>query len=91
MTKMAEKEKSKGMLVKGKAAAKPSNMEYNKKIMESKGYGKKRAVGTAYGEVGMEKKARKDESKGMKKHMDEKQDKAMMRKMVKKDCIKKGK
>lgn len=67
MTKMANKEKAKGVLVKGKAAAKPKNMEYNKKLMESKGYSKKRAEGTAYGEVGMEKKARRDESKGMKK------------------------
>jgi hypothetical protein len=66
MKKQVAKEKAKGLLVKGKAAAKPSNMEYNKKLMESKGYSKKRAVGTAYGEVGMEKKGRKDESKAMK-------------------------
>jgi hypothetical protein len=84
MTKMAAKEKAKGMLVKGKAASKPSNMEYNKKLMESKGYDKKRAEGTAYGEVGMAKKARRDESKGMKKHMDAKQDEAMFKKMIKK-------
>lgn len=77
-------------LVKGKKAATPKGMEHNVKTMEKAGYGKKRAEGTAYGEVGMEKKARKAESKGMKKHMDDKQDKVMMRKMVKKDCMKKG-
>lgn len=91
MANQVAKEKSKGMLVKGKAASKPSNMEYNKDLMKSKDYGKKRAIGTAYGEVGMEKKARRDESKAMKKHMDEKQDKALIRKSVKKDCMKKGK
>lgn|GEM_PF-2432407 len=62
-----KKEKAKGMLVKGKAAASPKNMEYNKKVMEKAGYSKKRSAGTAYGEVGMEKKARRDESAGMKK------------------------
>lgn len=51
------------MLVKGKAAASPRNMEYNKQVMEKAGYSKKRAVATAYGEVGMEKKGRRDESK----------------------------
>lgn len=54
-------------LVKGKKAASPKGMSHNVKAMESKGYSKKRAEGTAYGEVGMEKKARRDESKGMKK------------------------
>ncbi len=68
MASQTEKEKGKGMLVKGKAAASPSNMEYNKKLMESKGYSDKRAVGTAYGEVGMEKMARRHESEGMSKH-----------------------
>lgn len=58
-----QKEKAKGMLVKGKAAASPRNMEYNKQVMEKAGYSKKRAVATAYGEVGMEKKGRRDESK----------------------------
>lgn len=69
MKKQVAKEKAKGLLVKGKAAAKPANMEYNKKLMESKGYSKKRAIGTAYGEVGMEKAGRKNESRGMKKAM----------------------
>lgn len=78
------------MLEKGKKAATKSGMKHNVKTMEKAGYSKKRAEGTAYGEVGMEKKARRDESKGMKKHMDEKQDKALIRKSVKKDCMKKG-
>ncbi len=78
-------------LEKGKKAATPKGMAHNVKTMEKAGYSKKRAIGTAYGEVGMEKKARRDESKGMKKHMDEKQDKVLIRKSVKKDCMKKGK
>lgn len=78
-------------LEKGKKAATPRGMAHNVKAMEKAGYGKKRAEGAAYGEVGMEKKARRDESRGMKKHVDEKQDKAMLRKTIKKDCIKKGK
>lgn len=56
-------------LEKGKKAATPKGMEHNVKTMEKAGYSKKRAEGTAYGEVGMEKKARRDESKGMKKSM----------------------
>jgi len=78
-------------LEKGKKAATKAGMKHNVKTMEKAGYSKKRAEGTAYGEVGMEKKARKDESKAMKKHMDEKQDKAMLRKTVKKDCLKRMK
>ncbi len=54
-------------LIKGKKAATPKGMAKNVKTMEKAGYSKKRAEGTAYGEVGMEKKARKDESKAMKK------------------------
>lgn len=54
-------------LVKGKKAATPKGMSKNVKVMEKAGYQKKRAVGAAYGEVGMEKKARRDESSGMKK------------------------
>lgn len=65
--KEAKKEMKKGMLVKGKAAATPKGMEHNKKVMEKAGYSKKRAVGTAYGEVGMEKKGRHHESAAMKK------------------------
>jgi len=56
-------------LVKGKKAATKEGMKHNVKTMEKAGYSKKRAEGTAYGEVGMEKKARRDESKGMKKSM----------------------
>lgn len=80
-------------LEKGKKAATPKGMEHNKKVMEKAGYSKKRAIGTAYGEVGMEKKARKDESKAMKKedihkkhekHLHEKP--KAMKKTMKKDC-----
>lgn len=78
-------------LEKGKKAATKAGMKHNVKTMEKAGYSKKRAEGTAYGEVGMEKKARLDESKAMKKQMDEKQDKALIRKSVKKDCMKKVK
>jgi len=56
-------------LDKGKKAATPKGMKHNEEVMENAGYSKKRAEGTAYGEVGMEKKARRDESKGMKKAM----------------------
>lgn len=59
-------------LEKGKKAATKAGMKHNVEVMRDAGYGKKRAEGTAYGEVGMEKKARKDESKGMKKAMKKK-------------------
>lgn len=68
--KQVKREMKKGMLVKGKAAATPKGMSHNVKVMEKAGYSKKRAIGTAYGEVGMEKKARKHErmeSKSVKK------------------------
>lgn len=64
--KQVKKEIKKGMLVKGKAAATPKGMSHNVKVMEKAGYSKKRAIGASFGEVGMEKKARKDESKAMK-------------------------
>lgn len=67
MASQVKREVKKGMLVKGKAAATPKGMSHNVKVMEKADYSKKRAVGTAYGEVGMEKKARRDESRGMKK------------------------
>lgn len=67
--KQVKKEMKKGMLVKGKAAATPKGMSHNVKVMEKAGYSKKRAIGTAYGEVGMEKAGRKNESRGMKKAM----------------------
>lgn len=54
-------------LVKGKKAESPKGMKHNVKVMEKAGYSKKRAEGTSYGEVGMAKKARKDESKAMKR------------------------
>ena len=65
--KQVKKEIKKGMLVKGKAAGTAKGMKNNVKVMEKAGYSKKRAVGTAYGEVGMAKKASRDESKGAKK------------------------
>lgn len=65
--KQEKSEMKKGMLVKGKAAGTKAGMKNNVKVMEKAGYSKKRAVGAAYGEVGMEKKGRRDESKAMKK------------------------
>lgn len=59
-------------LVKGKKAATPSGMRHNVKTMEKAGYSKKRAEGTAYGEVGMEKMGRRHESAGMKRAMEKK-------------------
>lgn len=53
-------------LVKGKKAETPAGMSHNVRVMEKAGYSKKRAEGTAYGEVGMAKKGRRDESRGMK-------------------------
>lgn len=67
--KQVKREMKKGMLVKGKAAATKKGMKQNVKVMEKAGYSKKRAIGTAYGEVGMEKAGRKNESRGMKKAM----------------------
>ncbi len=54
-------------LVKGKKAETPKGIEHNEKVMRKAGYSKKRAEGTAYGEVGMAKKARRDESKKKRK------------------------
>ncbi len=51
-----------GELIKGKKAATPKGMAKNVKTMEKAGYSKKRAEGTAYGEVGMEKMASRHES-----------------------------
>ena len=56
-------------LEKGKKAGTRKGMRHNVETMLKAGYSPKRARGTAYGEVGMEKKARRDESKGMKKAM----------------------
>lgn len=58
-------------LEKGKKAATEKGMRHNIEVMKDAGYSTKRAQGTAYGEVGMEKKARRDESKGMKRATDE--------------------
>lgn len=69
-------------LEKGKKAATPKGMSHNVKTMERAGYSKKRAIGTAYGEVGMEKKARRDESKGMKRRDDEKKESKVKKSVV---------
>lgn len=86
-------------LVKGKKAGTEEGMKHNVKTMEKAGYSKKRAEGTAYGEVGMEKKARKHESEAMKKehremhkhHMKEASHHEKLAKMhhekAKKDCM----
>lgn len=59
-------------LVKGKKAETAKGMRHNVKVMEDDGYSKSRAKGAAYGEVGMAKKASRDESKAMKKVMTKK-------------------
>lgn len=60
-------------LVKGKKAATPKGMRHNVEVMRNAGYSKKRAEGAAYGEVGMEKMARRHESKAMEKREDKKE------------------
>lgn len=50
-------------LVKGKKAETPKGMQHNKEVMLDAGYSKKRAVGTAYGEVGEAKAKRKKNTK----------------------------
>lgn len=76
-------------LDKGKKAETPKGMRHNVKVMRDAGYDENRAKGTAYGEVGMAKKARRDESRGMKKHEDEKQDMKLIKKEIKKSALKK--
>jgi len=66
--KQYKQDMKKGMLIKGKKAATPKGMRHNVEVMEKAGYNKKRAEGAAYGEVGMEKMARRHESEGMQKH-----------------------
>lgn len=53
-------------LDKGEKAATRKGMQHNYDVMRDAGYSKKRAEGTAYGEVGLEKMARRHESEGMK-------------------------
>lgn len=52
-------------LDKGKVAGTPKGMAHNYEVMRDAGYSKQRAEGAAYGEVGMEKMARRHESEGM--------------------------
>jgi hypothetical protein len=66
--KQYKREMKKGMLIKGKKAASPKGMQHNYDVMRDAGYSKKRAEGTAYGEVGREKMARRHEKEGMMKH-----------------------
>lgn len=73
---MVKKEMKKGALVKGKAAATKKAMKHNVKVMEKAGYSKKRAVGTAYGEVGMEKMGRRHEKEGVKHEKAEKKERS---------------
>jgi hypothetical protein len=54
-------------LEKGKKAESKKGMEHNFKVMRKAGYSKKRSEGASYGEIGLAKKGRKDESKAMKK------------------------
>ena len=54
-------------LDKGKKAETKSGMKHNVKVMEKAGYSKKRAEGASYGEVGMAKRASRNESKAMRK------------------------
>lgn len=79
-SKSSLKEHEKMKLVKGKKAATRKGMRHNVDVMEKAGYSKRRARGAAYGEVGMEKKARRDESAGMKKAMHKKKEKAKSKK-----------
>lgn len=59
-------------LDKGKVAGTPKGMQHNYEVMRAAGYSMDRAEGAAYGEVGMEKKARRDESSGMHEAMEKK-------------------
>ncbi len=68
--KQYKREMKEGMLIKGKKAASPKGMQHNYDVMRDAGYSKKRAEGAAYGEVGMEKMARRHEREGMMKHDD---------------------
>ena len=63
-------------LEKGKKAGTRKGMRHNVEVMLEAGYKPKRARGAAYGEVGMEKKARRDESKAMKKLEEKRESKA---------------
>lgn len=52
-------------LVKGKKAETAQGMRHNIEVMKDAGYSDKRARGTAYGEVGMAKRASRHESDAM--------------------------
>lgn len=52
-------------LDKGLKAETKKGMQHNYDVMRDSGYSKSRSAGTAYGEVGMAKKASRDESRAM--------------------------
>lgn len=54
-------------LDKGKSAGTRKGMRHNVEVMLDAGYKPERARGAAYGEIGMEKMARRHESEGMKR------------------------
>jgi len=58
-------------LDKGEKAATRKGMQHNYDVMRDSGHSKARSAGTAYGEVGMEKMARRHESEGMKHELRE--------------------
>lgn len=77
-------------LVRGPKARTRKGFAENIKREEKLGKGKKRAVGTAYGEayLGID-KLEKNAAKRKKMHADEKADKRLVKKMVKPSALKK--
>lgn len=73
-------------LVKGQKARTNKGFQENIKREKALGKSEKRAVGTAYGEDYLA--YDKDKARARKKHADEKADKMLVRKMVKKKCVK---
>lgn len=71
MKKQERREIDKGELIKGKAAGTRRGMQHNYDEMRDAGYSKRRAEGTAYGEVGLAKRAMRHESEGMKHELRE--------------------
>lgn len=73
-------------LVKGQKARTNKGFQENIKREKSLGKSEKRAVGTAYGEDYLA--YDKSKAKARKKHADEKEDRMLVRSMVKKKCVK---
>lgn len=79
-------------LAKGKKARTPKGFQENIKTMKKAGYGKKRAVGTAYGEADLAiDKAKKKKVKHMDIKADEKLIKKMIKELVKAEALKANK